>query len=109
MSEISMLPGWEAELTKLLKPRLESLSERMLEGANDDTPELTGYLREHNYSRVEEDGTIILGNDAEYADAVEHGHHIAPGDIPAKTASTGGFVEAQPFLRPQLFKNWGNL
>ncbi len=105
--QINMRAGWEAELNAAVRPPMERLAELMLEGAHLDTPVDTGLLDSLNSVEVLPDSTIVLSNSADYAVDVEMGHHIQHGATPRKTADSGGFVHPRPFLRPQVYKNWG--
>ena len=108
--EFRMLPDWESRVIDSLLPRLRELGFKMLEGAIEDCPVDRGsggrHMRNQMNMSVSNKGVITLGNDAPYALFVEMGHFIPVGSTPDKTAPSG-FVQPQPFLRPQLYRYWG--
>src|ERR1019366_3108725 len=103
-----MLPGWQEELVIKIRPAEESLKDQMLAIAESLVPVATGNLKDHLYVELQPDGTIILGDDADYAIEVEYGPQIPAGSIPNKTAPTG-HVPAQPFLRPAIYRTYGTI
>jgi hypothetical protein len=103
-----MLPGSREEILRLLRPAEDHLMMEIFEIARKLCPVASGNLRDHLYARMESDGTIVVGDDADYAADVEYGHQIPAGSIPNKTAPTG-HVPAQPFLRPAIYRTYGTI
>jgi hypothetical protein len=108
-NDLTMLPGWEEELLHQLHPAFQGLGDEMLAGAISATPvshdpdEHPGLLRESNYAEVDDACVITLGNHADYAYFVEHGHQTVVDGV------HGEYVEAEPFLRPQVYRSWGEI
>ena len=107
--EVTFDPGWEKEVIHELLPSLERLGEEMHTTMDALTPvapsdasphDDPGHLRESNEVVVDpETGVITLRNDADYAVPVEYGHVTA----------SGSWVPAQPFMRPTIYRDYGEI
>ena len=110
MTEIRFMPGWQRELVIPLIPRLTRLSAEMVLVARELCPEDTGALKDSIDAIIENDGTIVLGAHAEnaegheYAADVEYGH-----DIYNQYGGPYGHVKERPFLRPTVYRSYGEI
>lgn len=99
-------PNWQTKFVSGITKMLDKIGQDMVEEAQAIVPiGLTGGLQESISYHIENRGeggrfgfpSLWFGATAEYAAHVEYGHHTV----------NGGFVEAQPFIRPVLYKDRG--
>jgi hypothetical protein len=101
---IQINKNWQSPFIGGLIQRMEKTGDDMVQEAQQIAPiGLTGELSRSIYRKVVQtrgasgrfgDAVLIFGADVDYALAVEFGHHTVDG----------GFVDAQPFLRPVAMK-----
>ena len=110
----------KAEKAEMLKKNLEQACLLVERSAKQKAPKVEGNLRRSIESRIEEEGTSLVGivfTPLEYAPYVEYGTGIfaenrgGRQDVPwnyqddeGNWHSTNG-IEPSPFLRPALFEN----
>ena len=110
MTEIRMLPDWQRGIEIALMPRLVKLAAEIVLVARELCPEDTGALKDSIGALVENDGTIVLGADAKNAQGHQYGADVEYGhDIYNQYGGPYGHVKEQPFLRPAIYRSYGEI
>jgi hypothetical protein len=102
--EFKVSGDWQTKMVPGIIKTLEKTGDKMVEEAQAIVAFGSGTLHDSIYRKVVQDRNskgqfgwpvLIFGASAPYASAVEFGHHTV----------SGGWVEAQPFLRPVGLKH----
>jgi hypothetical protein len=100
--QIQISAGWQRQFIPGVKKLLDELGNKMVSESRDIVAYNTGFLSESIEYHIDDRAdngqftfpSLVFGATADYSSSVEFGH-ATPG---------GGFVEAQPFLRPVAYK-----
>lgn len=111
MGEFHEESGWRAHLAPAKHELLEKkLGPAILGDMKVGVPVDTGELRDSLDFEVIGDDTLRVGSkDKEYAGWVEDGHLQAYRGPNGETVYTGQLVEGQPYMKPALFRERGDV